>query len=148
MAVALDALKLLAPDALSVEPGQLVYVDPAVIGRDDPTEKIVHAVIQGFTPRSEKLAADGWRDGIFAEKAIVPLENVIHLDEKYLVQEKGYSFDKIFVVNRFVLTYWGYELAKLQPGDTVIVAFATGVYVLASDCPSLLSYSAYQYPHL
>lgn len=119
-------------DAISVEPGQLVYVDPAIIGRDDPTQKIVHGAIQGFTPRAEKLAVEGWRDGTMGEKALVPLENVIPLDEKLLVEEKGYSFNQIFLVNRFVLTYWGYELAKLQAGDTVIVAFATGGYVFVN----------------
>lgn len=122
----IDRVEAVGSDAVSVEPGQLVYVDPAIIGRDDPMQKIVHGAMQGFTPHAEKLALNGWRDGIMAEKAIVPLENVFPLDEKYLVEEKGYSFDTIHLAGRFILTYWGYELAKLKGGDTVIVAFATG----------------------
>lgn len=128
-------VEAIGSDAISIEPGQLVYVDPAIIGRDDPTQKIVHGMIQGFgfAPRATKLAVDGWRNGTFAEKAIVPLENAIPLDEKYLVDEKGYSFDQLYLANKFVLPYWGYELAKLKAGDTVIVAFATGEYVFSSE---------------
>lgn len=126
-------IEAVGSDAISVEPGQLVYVDPAIVGRDDPTQKIVHGMIQGFAPRATKLAADGWRNGTIAEKAIVPLENVVPLDEKYLIEERGYSFDQLYLANKFVLPYWGYELAKLKAGDTVIVAFATGEYVFASE---------------
>lgn len=120
-------------DTISLEPGQLVYVDPTIVGRDDPTQKIIQGQVQGFTPLSAKLSINGWRNGTMAEKATVPLENVIPLDENYLVGERGYSFDKIHMAYRFVLTYAGYELVKLKAGDTIIVAFATGRQVISSN---------------
>lgn len=119
-------MEAVGSDALTIEPGQLVYVDSAIIGRDDPNQKIVHGLIQGLNPVSAKLAVNGWRDGTMAEKAIVPLENVIPLDENYLVKEKGYSFDQILLAKQYSLMYSGYERANLKPGDTVVVAFGTG----------------------
>lgn len=119
-------VEAVGPDAISVQVGQLVFVDPAISSRDDPDQKIVHGTIQGFTEKAARLAANGWRNGAMAEKVIVPLENVVPLDEKYWVDTLGYSFDKIHMFSRFVLTYGGYKLAKFQPGDTVIIAWATG----------------------
>ncbi|KAF8314079.1 hypothetical protein DL93DRAFT_2201532 [Clavulina sp. PMI_390] len=119
-------VEAVGPDSLTLTLGQLVYVDPSINGRDAPEEKIVHGTIPGWTPRAEKLGTAGWKDGVMTEKVLAPIESVIAVDEKFFIEQKGYSIEKIFVLNRFVLPYAAYELAKLQPGDTVIVAFATG----------------------
>ncbi|KAF8318511.1 NAD(P)-binding protein [Clavulina sp. PMI_390] len=113
-------------DALALKPGQLVYVDPAILGRDAPEEKIVHGLIQGFNPRQVQLSTKAWTQGTMSQKTLVPIENVVPVDEDHWVKIKGFPIEKIWMVNRFMLSYAGFEYAKLQPGDTVVVAFATG----------------------
>ncbi|KAF8313984.1 GroES-like protein [Clavulina sp. PMI_390] len=113
-------------DALTVSPGQLVLVNPSIYGRDDPAEKIVQGLIQGFNPRQVQLATKAWAHGAISEKTLVPLENVVPVNEEYWLKTKGYPTEKIMALMRFALPYHGYELAKLKAGETVVVAFATG----------------------
>lgn len=114
------------PDATTIAPGQLVFVDPTIVARDDPEQKIVHGFIQGFTEKAGKLAREGWRDGSWAEKVIAPLENVTVLDEEHFVKELGYSVGQLASVGRFFIPFGGCSDAGLVAGETVVVAFATG----------------------
>ena len=63
------------PDATRLKPGQLVYFDSHVHGRDDTTSLILHGLSAGFTPGSNILMESTWRDGTYAEYAKLPLEN-------------------------------------------------------------------------
>ncbi|KAF8318514.1 hypothetical protein DL93DRAFT_2133343 [Clavulina sp. PMI_390] len=113
-------------DTLTVAPGQLVYVDPAILGRDAPEEKIVHGLIQGFTPRQIQLSTKAWTQGTMSQKTLVPVESVIPVDEEFWTKTKGFPVEKIWAVNRFVLPFTGFELANLRAGEVVVIAFTTG----------------------
>ncbi len=60
---AIDRVAAVAPDATRLQPGQLVYFDSYVHGRDDPTSLILHGLSPGFTPGSNMLMESVWRDG-------------------------------------------------------------------------------------
>lgn len=113
-------------DATTVAAGQLVFVDPTIRARDDPSQRIVQGLIQGMTEKSALLGRNGWRDGTWTEKAVVPLENTFPLDEKYFVGERHYSFARLTWVHRFCVPLGGLQAARLKPGETVVVAYATG----------------------
>ncbi|KAI9640387.1 hypothetical protein NHQ30_011132 [Ciborinia camelliae] len=92
-------------DAVSLKPGQLVYCDITVRARDDPDL----AILMGLHGEAAmKLMQGEWRNGTFAEYAKFPTENVFALDEGCLVPFGGLSD------------------INLLPGETVIVAPATG----------------------
>lgn len=119
-------VEAVGPDTTTVTPGQLVLVDPTIVARDDPEQKIVLGFIQGFNEKAGKLAREGWRDGSWAEKVIAPLENVTVLDEEHFVNKLGYSIEQLTSIERFFIPFGGYDGAKLVAGETVVVAFATG----------------------
>ncbi|KAF8314025.1 GroES-like protein, partial [Clavulina sp. PMI_390] len=123
---AIGRVEAVGEDSLTLSPGQLVYVDPAIVGRDAPEEKIVHGSIQGFNPRQIQLSTKAWTQGTISQKTIVPVESVVPVNEEFWLKTKGYELERIWMVNRFIVPYVGYERAQLQPGDTVLVAFATG----------------------
>ena len=120
-------VEAIGSDATTVTPGQLVYVDPTVRARDDPSEVIIQGFIQGVTEKSALLSKNAWRNGTWTEKAIVPLENIFPLDEKYLVGVRQYSIARLAWIQRFCVPLGGFQAANLQVGETVVVAFATGL---------------------
>jgi NADPH:quinone reductase-like Zn-dependent oxidoreductase len=61
------------PDATALEPGQLVWLDMTIRGRDDPDTVMLGGIHQGFSAGSAKLMAGEWRDGTYAEYARMPL---------------------------------------------------------------------------
>ena len=114
------------PDAVTLQPGQLVFVDCVVRGRDDPQAIFLSAIHEGGSDGSRKLMRDIWRDGTFAEFARVPLENCIPLDEARLCQELGYSPQDLMYIGNLLVPYGGLRDIKLEPGETVVVCPATG----------------------
>lgn len=118
-------VEAVGPDAALLKPGDLVYVDPTIRGRDDPTQKIVQSAVPGLTPGAQRMNG-GWIDGFTAELGIKPLESCVRLDENKLVKEMGYSLESLFSVNGYLLPYSGFKNAKFVAGDTVIVAWGTG----------------------
>lgn len=113
------------PDATILEPGQLVYVDCVVRARDDPDSMFLSAIHEGITPGSKKLMRDVWRDGTYTEYASVPLENCILLDEARLCG-LGYSVQDLTYLGYMLVPFGGLRDIRLQPGETVVVAPATG----------------------
>jgi threonine dehydrogenase-like Zn-dependent dehydrogenase len=116
-------------DSTSIRPGQLVYVDATVRARDDVTgfkgTSILQGLFGGATPSAQRLSHSDWRNGSWAEKEIVPLENVYVLDEALLLQ-KGYGPTRLTWINTLLVPYGGWLAADLQPGETAILCFATG----------------------
>lgn len=82
----------LGPDAVSLQPGQLVYCDITIRARDDPDAAILMGLHGGAAP---KLMEGDWRDGCFSEYAKFPLENVFRLDEEALCKESGYTVEDL-----------------------------------------------------
>ena len=66
-----------------------------------------------------------WRNGAWAEKMLVPVENAIILPEQALL-DRGYSILELMWINEFLVPFGGWLAADLKPGSTVIVAPATG----------------------
>ncbi len=116
------------PDAPRLKPGQLVFCNPSIIARDDPTGGT--ALLQGWTaggtPESHHLTEHCWRDGAWAEKMLVPTENAVPLDEDALLRRYGYSLPQLCWLNGLLVPYGGLKAAGLAPGGVVIVAPATG----------------------
>ncbi|EAW17090.1 putative isopropanol dehydrogenase [Aspergillus fischeri NRRL 181] len=117
-------------DTTTLKPGQLVYVDLTVRARDDPLKEqgtiILQGLFGGITPEARILSENDWRLGSWAEKQIVPLENVHVLDESLLCEQMGYSPARLTWMNTLLVPYGGLLSGALQPGETVIVCFATG----------------------
>ncbi|RFU31292.1 hypothetical protein B7463_g5084, partial [Scytalidium lignicola] len=112
-------------DAVSLKPGQLVLCDITTRARDDPDAVMLLGVHGGA---AEKLMEGEWRNGSFAEYAKYPLENVFALDEEVLMKKMGYTIEDFLSMPGFVVPYGGLSEIGLLPGDTVIVAPATGKF--------------------
>ncbi|MCJ1249698.1 hypothetical protein MMC30_006924 [Trapelia coarctata] len=121
------------PDATLLKPGQLVYVDCTIRGRDDPSAAFLHGIHEGFTDGSRKLMHGEWRDSTYATYAKVPLENCFVLDEKRLVGKPeegglGYSFGNLAYIVTPLVPYGGLRDIDIKAGETVIVCPATGSF--------------------
>ncbi|KAI1372024.1 putative quinone oxidoreductase [Hypoxylon crocopeplum] len=127
-ASAIGRIAALGPDTVALKPGQLVYVDCVIHGRDDPDSLFLTAIHEGLTEGSKKLIKDVWRDGCFAEYAKVPLENCFALDEAQLCGSLGYSIPDLTYICHLLVPYGGLRDIRLEPGETVVVCPATGNY--------------------
>lgn len=121
------------PDTFAFRPGQLVMVDIDVHARDDPDTRILWGMFDGNTPESKKLHADVWRNSSYAEYLRAPLENTYALDEKILcgpVEEGGfgYSFSDLVNIASHTVPYGGLRSINFQPGQTLVVSPATGMF--------------------
>jgi D-arabinose 1-dehydrogenase-like Zn-dependent alcohol dehydrogenase len=119
------------PDATSLAPGQLVYVDCVIHGRDDPSAIILSGLTDGGSEGSRKLMRGEWRDSTYAEYAKAPLENCVPLDEKRLTASPteaglGYDIPRLAYFTQLLVPYGGLRDINLQAGETVIIAPATG----------------------
>ena len=123
---AIGRIAALGPDAATLQPGQLVFVDMVVRARDDPSVLFLSAIHAGGSEGSQKLMRDVWRDGTFAEYTKVPLENCIPLDETRLCQGLGYSLPDLMYLSTLLVPFGGLRDIGLEPGETVIVCPATG----------------------
>lgn len=120
-------------DAKKLKVDDLVFVDCTVRSRDDPTDVYLAGIHEGYTDGSRKLMRDVYRDWTFAEYCRVPLENLTFFDEKRLTGSAadgglGYSIEQLSVVGRLMVPYGGLKDIELQPGQTIIVAPATGPF--------------------
>lgn len=67
-----------------------------------------------------------WRNGAWAERMLVPTENVVPLDEGRLLGELGYSVPQLCWINEYLVPYGGWLTSGLRPGQTAIVVPASG----------------------
>ena len=134
---AIGRIAAIGPDATILEPGQLVLVDDLIRGRDDPTALCLNAFHEGFTDGSRKLMRDEWRNGTYAQYTKVPLENCHILDEKRLLSTHdqgglGYTLESLAMIPKLVITYAGLKSIDVRPGETVVIAPATGMFGTAA----------------
>ncbi len=109
------------PDATRLKPGQLVLCDPTVRSRDDALSPDI--MLQGWVASGEgpqKLQAH-FRNGPFAEKMLVPLENAFSLEHVRSVDPA-----KLVWLVTLLVSYGGLLAAGLQPGQVIMVNGATG----------------------
>ncbi|KAI1748099.1 GroES-like protein [Xylaria castorea] len=114
-------------DAVSLKEGQLVAVDPFTTARDDSTAEIIVGLMDSGESKAKKLA-ETWRDGCWQTHAVVPLENVIPLDEEALLGKHGYSVEDLTMILRLSVAYGGVSNVGIKAGETVIVGPATGQF--------------------
>jgi D-arabinose 1-dehydrogenase-like Zn-dependent alcohol dehydrogenase len=115
-------------DTTSLTPGQLVMIEPFFRARDDPNVQILWGTFDGPSPASKKFMADNWALGGYAEYTLAPLENVHVLNEAVLCGELGYSVHDLLQLPVHLVAYGGLRSIGLEPGETVIVAPATGSF--------------------
>ncbi|KAJ5899063.1 NAD(P)-binding protein [Penicillium taxi] len=123
---AIGRIVAVGSDAVALQPGNLVYVDSVIRGRDDVDAVILSAISDGFNERGAKLMKDVWRNGTFAEFAKFPLENCVPLNESKLLQDLGYNILDLVYISYLLVSYGGLRDIKIEPGETVIVSPATG----------------------
>ncbi|KAK3312936.1 alcohol dehydrogenase [Apodospora peruviana] len=120
-----------APDvpSLSSSSGQLVWLDPVLRASDRSGVKILHGLNSGPSPAAKALASsDAWRNGSWGELVHVPAENVHLLDEDVLTNKLGYSLDDLGYLAQLTITYGGLRDVDVRPGETVLIAPATGSF--------------------
>jgi threonine dehydrogenase-like Zn-dependent dehydrogenase len=88
---------------------------------------------EGHTSGSQKLMRGEWKDATYAEYAKLPLENVYPLDEKRLLGKKeggglGLELEDLCDLSRLAVPMGGLSDIGVKPGETVIVAPATGPF--------------------
>ena len=132
------------PDATRLRtPGQLVAVEPFVRARDDPDgAQIMWGIFDGMTPGSKSLYANAWRDGTHAQYCRAPLENTYPLDEDRLCGAVadgglGYTLGDLAFIFPHATAYAGMRRIGVQPGETVLVTPATGLFSGASVSAAL-----------
>jgi alcohol dehydrogenase len=109
------------PDATRLKPGQLVYCDPTVRSRDDVLSPDI--MLHGWVAPGEgaqKLQAH-FRNGPFAEKMLLPLENAYSLEHVRSIDPA-----KLVWLNTLLVPYGGLLAAGFQPGQVLMVNGATG----------------------
>ncbi|KAH8648853.1 isopropanol dehydrogenase [Ilyonectria robusta] len=116
----------LGPDGTSLDIGQLVFVDLFTRSRDNPDDAILQGYVGG-SAASMKLM-DAWKDGMFAQYARMPRENIAPLNEELLVTQMGYTFADLSLLGPAAIAMGGLCEVDVQAGDSVIVAPATGLY--------------------
>ncbi|TLD15141.1 hypothetical protein PspLS_10625 [Pyricularia sp. CBS 133598] len=129
------------PDTTSLALGQLVLLEPHVRARDDPSVQILWGMWDGPSPQSKKFARDNWTDACLAEYVRAPLENVHPLDEAKLCGRLGYSPEDLVHIATLSILYGGLVSVGLRPGETALIAPATG-YFSGAAVPMALAMGA------
>ncbi|KAJ6557980.1 hypothetical protein B0H19DRAFT_1149358 [Mycena capillaripes] len=123
---AIGRVAAVGPDATLLKPGQLVYIDNYLHGRDDPTSQFLHGLYSGSTPGSMAMMEGEWRDSTYAEYSKIPLENCIALDESRLLGDLSYKVEDLMYLSSLSIPFGGLRNVGVRAGEKVIVAPATG----------------------
>ena len=121
---AIGVVEKIGPDSTRLQPGQLVFCDPMVRPRDDSNSP-ANSMLQGWIARGEgpQKLQTYFRNGPFAEKMLIPLENAAPLD-----QMDSMDPIKLTWLVGLLVPYGGLLAANVQPGQTVMVNGATGSF--------------------
>ena len=125
---AIGRVAAVGPDATRLKPGQLVLSEIFIHGRDAPQDAMLFGTMAGFTPESRSLMEGEWRNATYAEFVKVPLENCYALDEERLTKTMGYSVDDLAYMLRQIVPMGGLYELDIKPGETIIVAPASGAF--------------------
>ncbi|KAF2091627.1 NAD(P)-binding protein [Saccharata proteae CBS 121410] len=131
---AIARVHAVSADTTALAVGRLVFADCHTRARDDDGLALLIGWHTGGTVAGQRLAAEVWRDGSFAEVAAWPLENVVVLDEGALMGVEmtgglGYSVAELAGgLSGLMVPYGGLVEAGVGAGDAVVVAPATGTF--------------------
>ncbi|PCD24832.1 hypothetical protein AU210_013947 [Fusarium oxysporum f. sp. radicis-cucumerinum] len=139
---AIGRVVAVGPDTTSLKPGQLVFFDSFIQGRDNPNSLILHGLSGGFDTASNKLIEGEWRDGTYAEYAKVPLENCFPLDENRLTGKRadggfGYSIADLAYLWTISVPFGGLQDIAIRSGEKVIISPAAGTFGSAAVLAAL-----------
>ncbi|KAJ3494535.1 hypothetical protein NLG97_g4017 [Lecanicillium saksenae] len=124
---AIARVAAVASDTPHLKPGMLVYTSGIIRPRDSiRATPNLQGIQMGFTPEHEALMRGEWRNGCWAELVKVPAENVHILDEKRLTEKLGYDLVDLGYLSTLAVAYGGLDDVNLCPGETAIIAPATG----------------------
>ena len=110
-----------ADDVIGVKPGDQVFIDPHIYTHT--TTEAYDGILLGLTglsPGSGPLQ-QRWRNGTFAEKALVPGECLTPLKEVRSIEAARLS-----LLSFAAIAYGGLLRGSLRPGQTLVVSGATG----------------------
>jgi NADPH:quinone reductase-like Zn-dependent oxidoreductase len=130
---AIGRVAAVGPDAVHLKPGQLVFFDCTIRARDDPGAIILSGIADGSSEASKKLMAGEWRNSSYQEYMKTPLENTFPLNESLLCGKPegggyGYSLESIAHVCGLLVPFGGLRDVRLEAGETIIIAPATGQF--------------------
>jgi alcohol dehydrogenase len=120
---AVGVVEKVGPDATRLTPGQLVLCDLTVRSRDDSLSPDI--MLHGWAAHgagAQKLQTY-FRNGSFAEKVLIPLENAVVLEQMDHMDPVQLTWLSICLV-----PYGGWLAANVQPGQIVMVNGASGFY--------------------
>ena len=106
-------MEALGPGAVAFKPGQLVFFDCTVRARDSPQTIMLQGLFAAEQNGGQKLQSY-WRNGAFAEKILVPLENIHPLPESLL---EKYTPAQLSEINSTLVPYGGLLAGNLEPGQ-------------------------------
>lgn len=133
---AIGRISACGPGTTSLIEGTLVFCSPVIRARDDPTggRIILHGWFGGLSQEARKLMEGPWRNGAWAEKMLLPTENVAVLDEARLLSSGGlgYCLPQLMWINEFLVPFGGWLAADVKAGEVVIVAPGTGHFGAAA----------------
>ncbi|MDP9034427.1 MAG: zinc-binding alcohol dehydrogenase family protein [Myxococcota bacterium] len=112
---AIGVVDAVADDVFGIAVGQHVFLDP---GLASGGERALLG-LTGISPGAARLQAL-YRNGTFAEKVLVPAENLTPLPTGTT------SDDALACLSYLVIPFGGLRRGELRPGQTVIVSGATG----------------------
>ncbi|HZD25282.1 MAG TPA: zinc-binding dehydrogenase [Alphaproteobacteria bacterium] len=114
-------VRAVGPDATRLRPGDWVYCDPTVRSRDDAAAPDI--ALQGLTAPSEggQRLQRHFRHGAFAERMLVPTENVTPIGEIEPDEAPRWC-----ALGTLLVPYGGLLAIDLRAGETVVVNGATG----------------------
>lgn len=124
---AVGRIAAVGPDSTSLQVGQLVLFDPTIRSRDEPSDIMLSGMAQGGSAGSLKLMHGEWRDSSYAEYFRAPLENCFRMDEEKLLR-LGYEIGQLAYLFTMLVPYGGLRAIDVRPGETVVVAPATGQF--------------------
>ncbi len=129
---AIGRISSVGPGATELEAGAWVYCDPTLRGRD--AQGLPAISLQGLTangPAAMPIQRQ-YRDGSWAEKLRLPLENVVPLGDI----DEG-SASNWLTLGSMLVPYGGLSSVGLQAGETVVVNGATGSFGSAAVAVAL-----------
>lgn len=121
-ASAIAKVRELGADATDLKIGDLVYCDPTVRARDKIMSPDI--MLQGWIAPTEaaKILQKNFPNGSFAERMLVPMENVVKLN----LEISNFDLAKLCMIGSFLVPYGGLLASELKAGETVLISGATG----------------------
>lgn len=129
---AIGRVRAVGPDATRLKPGDWVSCDPTVRARDDAVSPDI--ILQGLTaggPSALKLQ-NYFHNGSYAERMLVPTENVTPLGA---IEPR--DAPKWSAIGTLLVPYGGFSAVGLKAGETVLVSGATGNFGAAAVAVAL-----------